>query len=329
MPGRPGRLSRRKLACLRPLARATGARQEDRYLGHSRPTQTARWPWQLYRSTGLVFSEKSGHIAVLSWDSGGLRLTLISAACDGLAKTLYLTGKGEGEGDPLTHGTFSPDDATLLLTCDSRIVMLEAATGRVLWERRDHRGIGFSRDGSTVLCQHDETWRIYALDAQTGVERAELAPDLHQLSDMGSTANGQLSLIWGTRDEDRSPSRWPPWLEKLRPSWAKEGRSCVVVAETATGRERFRLRIHNDWPRLSEDGSTLVTGPLLAGAQRVDDPRVLVWSVHSHRAYLWAFASSFLTGVVLLSLRRWRQKAAGAIVPAGDNSSILWTAPQP
>ena len=88
----------------------------------------------------------------------------------------------------------------------------------------------------------------------------------------------------------------------------------VVVAETETGRERFRVGIQNSQEFfLSGDGRTLVSIHRIPdAADRPESTQVRIWDVYPHRAWFWAVASSSATGVVLLLLRRWwlKRKAA-------------------
>lgn len=100
---------------------------------------------------------------------------------------------------------------------------------------------------------------------------------------------------------------WNRWLAKWWPERFGADASSLVVTESASGQELFRLANagnQSNWTRLSDDGSTLVTVDAFAPDRRM----VRVWDVHPTRAWFWSITVVAASGLVLLAVRyAWRR----------------------
>lgn len=182
--------------------------------------------------------------------------------------------------------------------------IIDLVASRILWETREHSSLYFSPNGESVFCGDMFDSSCEKRDARTGLIQCKT------FWSQETTQRSSDSQLIASADFDSSPEgAWCEWLVERLPAWCLPFGTAVVVAETETGRVRFRVALR-DSPDLllSGDGNTLVTiHSTLDDRLQPKTSSVRVWDVNPHRAWLWAVASSFLTGIVLLLLRCWRQ----------------------
>lgn len=209
------------------------------------------------------------------------------------------------------NGLFSPDHALVYLVHGvdrgksvATLTMFDAATGRVLWERRADGTITFPANTGILLLQEDFSGPQRFLDARTGEEKATIPLDFTTANYIPVlTPDGRHFVIGGWQQRIREAHFWEAWLETRWPELFGDGLPGVLIMESATGRELFRTVNRGDHAHtLSDDASTLVT------VDRLDDngPFVIrAWDVHATKAWLWAIGVSLGAGCAL-RLVAWR-----------------------
>jgi WD40 repeat protein len=222
---------------------------------------------------------------------------------------------------------FSQDDSLVYLVHGvdrakeaATLTMFDAATGRVLWERRGYGTTTFARNTGMLLQQDDFTTPQRVLDARTGEAKATLPfnfPTANCIPVL--TPDGRSFAICGWQQRMRPPFFWEAWLEKQWPELFGDGLPGVLVVESATGRELFRaVNCGDHGCTLSHDASTLVV------VDRHDDSGTFViraWNVQPTRAWLWAIGVVLVTGCVcraftLGAARIFRRQTTAAAVPS-------------
>ena len=210
---------------------------------------------------------------------------------------------------------FSPDGSlwSFLHKVDEKnltATMFDVSSGRVRWERPSvERKMYFAGETGIVLHQEDTSKPLLFLDARTGEQKAMAPRDFPTFNyHPALTPDGRHFLMRGMQKRNRQPYFWEPWLEKRWPDVFGDNLHGVLVMESATARELFRVvKLERQAFVLSEDASTLVA------IERVEVPgdRVVirVWDVRPTRAWLWAGGMAGVTGAVLIFLRwAWRMR---------------------
>lgn len=198
------------------------------------------------------------------------------------------------------------------------IAVIDAASQRILWETRDYLSLDFSNDEESVYGanmgmvseKHDARTGTHQGPAvwPQGMVLLQGEPNdtsCHAMPvDARLTLNGRYAA--SVNDDARLPEGafWE-WLRDHLPDWCLPREFFLVVTDTETRRELYRVGIDDsEQILLSEDGSTLVSTYTIDP----DSTTVQIWDVHPHQAWLWAVTWSVATGMGLLLLRRWRVK---------------------
>jgi hypothetical protein len=221
------------------------------------------------------------------------------------------------------YGDFAPDSTLFFLIQGVRktqtLTMFDAVTGRKLWERPDSGwGTRFVSASGILVSNEELNKPLLFLDARTGEQKA-IGPLSFCWSDHAPTftSDNRHFVIAGHQERGRPPFFWEAWLERHWANLLGEGLEGVLVMESATGRELFRVldcgRQRSD---LSDDAGTLITADGLGDADGTSIIRA--WDVAPTRAWLWAVGTALGAGLVLRFLVfRWvraflnRKKAAG------------------
>jgi hypothetical protein len=137
-----------------------------------------------------------------------------------------------------------------------RITVLDSVQNKVLWQTDKHSSLLFSTDGDVVVCLNPETNLLDRLDACTGDYRGAIGAGLavHE----PTYDDGKLLVTGGYHHEGAESVFWD-FLGRFLPQHVPVIPYSLLVAEIATGREHFRVRMdaHSWWSLLSADGSTL------------------------------------------------------------------------
>ncbi len=157
------------------------------------------------------------------------------------------TGK-LGQSLRYTHGvkaavvTFSSDGSTLLIGYPDGVVrIVEVATGKLLWEPRQHDGaittVAFSSDGKTVLIAYADTRRVPRFEEDTGsVQLLEVATGKPLLAQPLKHTHLVHAAAF-TRDGERFVTECGIWLEPsekgVRQFWNKAGEPVGEPRESA------------------------------------------------------------------------------------------------
>ncbi len=215
---------------------------------------------------------------------------------------------------------FSPDEPLFAFVHGEpkeTLTMFDAATGRVLWERRAEGTTYFARNTDIVLTQEDFTKPVLFLDARTGEQRATVPLNFTTANYIPMlTPDGRHFAIGGWQTRGREPYYGEAWLEKHVPAIFGNELEGVMVMESATGRELLRvLKRDAHSHELSADASTLIT------IEPLDNPgtvfAIRAWDVHPTKAWIWALGATLGAGlggrfIVLPLVRTFRKKAPKA-----------------
>jgi hypothetical protein len=213
---------------------------------------------------------------------------------------------------------FSPDGSLFLLHLgkDAKFLLrvYDAASGQELWEQPS-TGWGTFAGNHVVLNRAADDLPLQILDARTGeVTWTETTRPGNVNVFPILTPDASHFVIEGVQTRGRNAHFWEKWLDDRWPTLLGEGLPSVLVVESVTGRELFRVQRGkaNDLSPivLSDDGSTLVTVELVDVTTGTHILRT--WDVHPRRAYLWSF-TSVAAGMLLLfvwsrSVRAWRSR---------------------
>jgi WD40 repeat protein len=221
------------------------------------------------------------------------------------------------------NGDFSADGSLVYLVQEfdpknSVLTMFDAETGRVLWERPSGGTTYFAGKTGVLMHQEDFTKPQLFLDACTGEERATVPLDFSTANYIPLlTPDGRHFVIGGWQVRQRQPFFWEVWLEKHWPEVFGDGRPGVLVMETATGRELFRLINRGDQKySLSDDGGTLITVDPSGDGEFV----FRAWDVRPTRAWIWAISVALGAGGALQFIV-WRWRGLRACSPKGTGVS--------
>jgi hypothetical protein len=260
--------------------------------------------------------------AIWRMDSGGdLNLVLVEIPS---GRTI-----GQIAVEPLQLATFSPNGQLMLCQAKpDRQYMFDAATGKRLWEKATAAWLTFYGQGSDMVFQEDHDQQYQLLDGPTGAVRFTLPPDFPTANHLPSfTPDGRRLVIRGWRQLQREPHFWEAWLTKWLPSVFADNVPGVIVVDSSTGEEVFRLLNRaqlGEGRYLSDDGETLVT---FDGDE--NDPEgatISIWDVSPRRAWYWALAAAAAT-VLFVSIARafwtkWRKcKSQGCPTRAGPDGA--------
>lgn len=178
------------------------------------------------------------------------------------------------------------------------MTMIDAVTGRVLWERAGWSTTYFVRGTRILLHQDDDTAPVLFLDAATGEQKATVPLTFTTANCIPMlTPNGRHFAICGWDKRNRPAHFWEAWLEKGWPEIFGDGFEGVMVMESATGRELLRvLKRDGHSNQLSADASTLITIEPLGEPATVF--AMCAWDVHPTRAWMWAAGAALGAGLV-------------------------------
>jgi WD40 repeat protein len=189
--------------------------------------------------------------------------------------------------------------------------LTETPTFEPRWSRgQSSRGWAeFSVDSRTVFLISEDALEVVACDSENGRERAriflpaEIPPlrpvDLNRriTPDRQTTPDRRRLLVHqrpGKRREawiDRIP-----WMSRLLPEQA----DCVVVIDTNSCRERFRLTGSGaSFAMLSDDGTTLVTQ---------HDEVLRCWDVNAYKPLYWPIGVPAGLAMLALAWAGWRRR---------------------
>lgn len=209
---------------------------------------------------------------------------------------------------------FSTDAERLLFHYpdDHKIVMIDVASGRIVWDAASTELARFI-DSATVVLHADESAPLVILDAQSG--RVKHRIPWTSYSDFVFTPDRSWCAFSGVPWAGRKLAFWERWLEKWRQEWDDDASTTVCVADLKKGRVRFRVQLPQvDRFQLSDDGSTLVTIDRDSSpVSGTNGGLIEVWDVGRNRTRIWAWSASLALGVVMLLLRRWRLKRKTAL----------------
>lgn len=256
----------------------------------------------------LAFAPDSRRAAVWRIDPGGdVNLVLVDTPSGRAIAQVVMP--------PLQFATFSPDSK--LVHCqtqpEDRHFMLDAATGKRLWEKKTVGWLNNYGQGSDLVFQEDHDKRYQLLDGPTGAVRLTLPLDFPTQNHLPSfTPDGRRLVIRGWRQLQREPHFWETWLAKWRPAIFGDELEGVIVVDTSTGQELLRLVNRaqvGDGRYLCDDGEILVT---IDGDENDPDGAVIsVWEVSPRRAWTWALgvvaAACVLACMVRVSWKKWRR----------------------
>jgi hypothetical protein len=202
---------------------------------------------------------------------------------------------------------------------DERLTMIDAATGRVLWQKagRSSRefigeaGIAHQERGKPVQLIDARSGEVMAIIPNSSAARGDAELWNHAwILDFVQTSDRRHFVFAGRQRRNREPHFWDKWLEKWSPNMFGDDVPALVIMESATGQELLRLANAGNqpiWLKLSDDAGTLVTVDAFADGRRC----VRVWDVQPTRAWLWAIGVTAATGIGLLAFRwAWRLRKA-------------------
>jgi hypothetical protein len=206
------------------------------------------------------------------------------------------------------HGVGFTPDGTLFHTYqgtdNDMFTIFDVATGDVLWSR-PVRGLPLFVVGTGLLLYKESlSTPLEWLDPRTGEHRGD-GPKNFSMTFAVPTPDGRHFLLNGWQGQRRELYFWERWLEKWLPGEFGDGKEAIVILESTTGRELFRVVNRGTHSRrLSDDGSILVTVDLHPTTR---DAVIRVWDMHPRRAWTWAVGVAAGTWLGAWSLRRlWR-----------------------
>ena len=204
---------------------------------------------------------------------------------------------------------FSPDGRWLAMDgrhCGILLLVAETPTLEVRWEQADRsrqRPLLFEEfraDSRTLFAYECEDADVIAYGSETGAVRRRIR--------LASTMNPRLrmtpdhrALLAHQTPGDRREG-WLdciPWISRLLP----DSTDCVIVIDTNSARERFRLA---DWDAqsalLSDDGNTLVT--------QHADGLLRCWEVNAWKPLHWPIGVPAGLAAAAFVWTWWRRRAA-------------------
>ena len=247
-----------------------------------------------------VFSADGGKLAIwLDASASGAKLRMLNAET---GAKLWEAPIREAHG-----GEFTPDGELFYLyqgNDDATLTVFDAASGDVLWSRPVRGMPGFVPKAGMLLYKEHRSAPLVWLDPRTGEHRAS-GPANFTMTFPVPTPDGRHFVLNGWQGEKRELLFWERWLEKWLPGEFGDGKDAVVIMDSTTGRELFRVVNRGAHSRrLSDDGSTLVTVDLHPTTR---DAVIRVWDVRAGRAWVWTLgvtAGVWLAGWLVLRRRR-------------------------
>jgi hypothetical protein len=269
------------------------------------PEGAESWEFEILdvqeRSTRIL--TRNGHAAVFSPDSRFLVLwhTRKKKAehtdSEDYGYDLYEIATGDRRRIPVQdvwNYQFNEDSSLFVVQGWNGMSVFEFPSCRLAWQRKSDSRTKFADKKGIILGMNRGSVEI--IDARTGDTHTSKLFGFSPLNAVTFTPSQDHFVVQGLEKRSETLAAWEMLLAKWKPELFAEDRRCVIVGETASGRELCRV-FQDGKCFVSADGSALaIVTQGDTGAKVI----TRVWDVYPDRAWRFAIGTSLSAGLALL-----------------------------